>query len=65
MVEGCKQASSNTFVKIGESKELPQRNAGLQNESVTLTDNAPMNSIKFIIQDGWDDFTSIHGVNPV
>jgi len=48
-IEGCKQASTSTYVKIGESKELPQRNAGLQNESVTLSDNAPLNSIKFIV----------------
>jgi hypothetical protein len=65
IIEGCKQASSNSFNKIGESKELPQRNAGLQNDSVTLSDNAPMNAIKFIIADGWEDFTSVHSINPV
>ena len=65
LIEGCKQASSNSFNKIGESKELPQRNAGLQNDSIALCDNAPMNSIKFIIQDGWEDFTSVHSIEAV
>ena len=63
-IEGCKQASSSDFVRIGESKELPQRNAGMQNDSITINDNAPMNAIKFIIMDGWDDFTSVHSVQP-
>ncbi len=29
IIEGSKQASCSDFVKIGESKELPQKNAGL------------------------------------
>ena len=64
IVEGCKQANAQTFSKIGESKELASRN-GLQNESVKITESAPINLIKFIVVDGWDEFTSVHGIECV
>ena len=62
VIEGCKQANSQTFTRIGESKDLPER-SGFQSDSVTITEQAPINSFKFIIQDGWEEFTSVHSVS--
>ena len=41
---------------------MPNRNAGLHNEQIQITDKAPMSMIKFIVADGWDDFTSVHSI---
>ena len=62
VIEGCKQGAPNSFTKIGESKELPNRNAGLQVEQIQISDSTPMQQFKFIITDGWEDFTSVHSV---
>ena len=61
IIEGCKQANAQTFTKIGESRELAQR-SGIQSDSVKITETAPINMVKFIIQDGWEEFTSLHSV---
>ena len=62
VIEGCKQANAQTFTKIGESKDLPER-SGLQSDSVTITDGAPCNLFKFIIAEGHDEFTSVHSIS--
>ena len=61
VIEGCKDPNAQTFTKIGESKELAQRN-GIQTEAVTISDAGDMEYVKFIIQDGWEEFTSVHSV---
>ena len=60
-IEICKQANAQNFSKVGESKEMPNRN-GLQSDSVKINESTPVNLFKFIIQDGWDDFVSVHSV---
>ena len=62
IIEGCKQANAQTFTRIGESKELPDR-SGFQSDSVTITVSAPVNLFKFIIADGWEEFTSVHSIS--
>lgn len=62
IIEGCKSSNATNFSKIGESKELAQRNAGLSQEHITITDPAPVSLIKLVIADGWDDFTSVHSL---
>ena len=61
VIEGCKQANAQTFTRIGESKDLPER-SGFQSDSVMITEPAPINSFKFIVQDGWEEFTSVHSI---
>ncbi len=51
----------DTNAKIAESKELAQR-SGIQSEAVTISDAGDMEYVKFIIQDGWEEFTSVHSV---
>lgn len=63
VIEGCKHANAMSFNEIGKSKELANMNAGLSHEVIKVTDQAPMSLIKFIIQEGWDDFTSVHSVS--
>ena len=35
---------------------------GVQNDSVKISNPQPVAMIKFVIQDGHDDFTSVHSV---
>ena len=60
-VDGCKHANAQTFIKLGETKDLPQRDS-LIKETIQVSDSAPVNLIKFVILDGWDDFTSVHSI---
>ncbi|CDW87581.1 UNKNOWN [Stylonychia lemnae] len=62
VIEGCKTTNASEFKKVGESKELMNK-TGIQNETVRLTDAAPYCLIKFTIQEGWDDFTSVHNID--
>ena len=62
MIEGCKSTNATNFQKIGESPEIAQRNAGLGTEHITITDQSPMALIKFVIAEGWEDFTSVHSL---
>ena len=62
VIEGCKHANAMSFTEIGKSKEMPNMNAGLSHEVIKITEQAPMSLIKFIIQEGWDDFSSVHSV---
>mmetsp|Transcript_29498 Transcript_29498/g.21951 ORF Transcript_29498/g.21951 Transcript_29498/m.21951 type:complete len:126 (+) Transcript_29498:14-391(+) len=65
LIEGCKTSNSSDFKKVGESKELGGKTGGFQTDSVRLTDQAPYSQLKFIIQEGWDDFTSVHNIEIV
>ena len=42
--------------------ELGGKSGGLQSETIKITQPSPNVMLKFIIQDGWDDFTSVHSV---
>ena len=59
-VEGCQTATANAFKSIAESAELAKRANGLQEESLKVSQPAPYVMVKFIIQDGHDDFTTVH-----
>eukprot|EP00347_Sterkiella_histriomuscorum_P020776 403336504 len=61
IIEGCKTTNASEFKKVGESKELTNK-SGVQNDSVRLTDPAPYCLIKFVIQEGYDDFSSVHNI---
>ena len=61
VIEGCKTTNTNEFKKIGESKELGGKSGGMQSDSVRV-ESAPYCLIKFIVQEGYDDFSSIHYV---
>ena len=60
-IDACKHSNAQTFTKVGETKELPQRE-GLISESVQITENSAINLIKFIILEGWEDFSSVHSI---
>ena len=61
IIEGCKQSNAQTFAKIGESKELAGR-SGITQDSVKITEDTPVNLIKFIVAEGHEEFTSVHSV---
>ena len=63
IVEGCKTSNAGEFKKVGETKELGGRDGNLQNESLVLSDAAPFTMLKFIIQEGHDDFASVHNIS--
>jgi hypothetical protein len=75
MIEGCKTTSASEFKRVGESKgnllgeglimivlDLPNKQSATQNEVLKLTEPAPYCLIKFVIADGWEDFTSVHTI---
>ena len=62
VIEGCKHANKQEFTKVGESKDLPER-SGYQKDSIALSESAPLNLFKFIIMDGYEEFTSVHSIS--
>ena len=42
--------------------DLPNKQGSMTNDSVKLTEPAPYCLLKFIIQDGWEDFSSVHSI---
>ena len=61
-IQGCKDSKGDDFVKLGESKEIANNGSGEQNESIAMQESFPVTFFKFIILDGWDDFTSVHSI---
>ena len=71
VVEGCKTTNGSEFKKIGESRgksllevhnvEMGAK-SGMQTDVVKMSDAAPYCLLKFIIQDGWEDFASVHSI---
>ena len=41
---------------------MANKQGALTTDSVRLTEPAPYSLIKFIIGDGWEDFSSVHNV---
>ena len=62
VIEGCATSNGNAFKTVGESQEINWMNGGLQKQTVRLQGAGPQILVKFIIQDGWEDFTSVHSV---
>ena len=73
VIEGCKTTNASEFKKVGESKgkhfnaiiaysDLTNKQGSIQTDSVKLTEPAPYCLLKFIIQDGWEDFSSVHSI---
>ena len=62
IIEGCKTTNASEFKKVGESKDLPNKQAAVQSDSVKLSEPAPYSLLKFIIQEGWEDFSSVHTI---
>jgi hypothetical protein len=61
-IEGCKTTNASEFKKVGESKDLNNKQGVIQTDSVKLSEPAPYSLLKFIIQDGWEDFSSVHTI---
>ena len=62
LIEGCKTTNASEFKKVGESKDLANKQGAVQTDSVKLSEPAPYSLLKFIIQDGWEDFSSVHNI---
>ncbi len=71
IIEGCKTTNASEFKKVGESKgksiifsyiDLANKQGVIQADSVKLSEPAPYSLLKFIIQEGWDDFSSVHNI---
>ena len=71
IIEGCKTTNASEFKKVGESKgnyllkyliDLPNKQGAIQTDSVKLSEPAPYSLLKFIVQDGWEDFSSVHSI---
>ena len=62
-IEGCQTANGNGFKVIGESKEIANKNGGVQNESVRIQSPTPQIMIKLVIAEGWEDFSSVHHIS--
>ena len=62
IIEGCKTTNASEFKKVGESKDLTNKQGVVQTDSVKLSEPAPYSLLKFIIQDGWEDFSSVHTI---
>ncbi|TNV75526.1 hypothetical protein FGO68_gene10992 [Halteria grandinella] len=60
VIEGCKTTNASEFKKVGESKDLANKPGQRQTDSVKLSEPAPYCLLKFVIVDGWEDFTSVH-----
>ena len=62
-IQGCQTVNGNNFTTIGESKELQGSRGQLQpQESIRLAKPSSYIMVKFIIVDGWDDFSSVHNI---
>ena len=61
-IEGCQTANGNGFKVIGESKEIGANRGQKQSDAVTIDQPSSYIMIKFVINDGWDDFASVHQV---
>ena len=64
-IEGCQTANGNGFKVIGESREIPHNRGQRQSEAVSIEQPSSYIMIKFVIQDGWEDFSSVHQVQIV
>ena len=73
VIEGCKTTNASEFKKVGESKgnfyniiyiqiDLSNKPGQIQGDNVRLTEPAPYCLLKFVIQDGWEDFSSVHTI---
>ena len=62
-IQGCQTVNGNNFTVIGESKELQGSRGQVQpQESIRLAKPSSYIMVKFIIVDGWDDFSSVHNI---
>ena len=64
-IEGCQTANGNGFKLIGESKEIPANRGQKQEASVSIDQPSSYIMIKFVINEGWEDFASVHQVRVV
>ena len=60
-IQGCKDSKGNDFTQLGVSKEIANK-SGLQQEQIQVTEGFPVTIVKFIIQEGWEDFVSVHAI---
>lgn len=61
-IESCENDSAVNFVKQGETSDLPHKEGKLHDFSVNLKGGKPTKILRVIIQEGHEDFCSIHHI---